>query len=262
MSAVQPMPSEWQEPLDLRPKYRLFRVAFFLAAVAMSLYGMSAMCYVLARLGQIPFLIRLLMSPWWAWFVGSPIMFGRLVAAILLLGRGAEPSWRSRSSLLTILSAVDIGYWSLENASALGLPFVAAAPGSDGLGLVIYRMIGIIELGLLASLGSEVTTQLGWLEGAALERVAKISAGIGMTLWLIVAMNQLDWRAGFPPRFRWFRDLETYLIFLASLVARAVSAFFVTVLCANACVLCSRTITEIERLRKENDPLRSRSELP
>lgn len=255
------IPNDWHEPIDLRPRYRVRRVAFFLASAAMALYAFSALCFALATLGQSLFLWNMLRSPWWVRLVGLPLVSGRLIASLLLLGRWADPSWRSRSSLLALLSLIDVGYWSLEYASALGLPFVPAGQGADGLGLVISRVIGIIELTLLASLGSEITTELGWFEGLAIARVAKATAGVGLTLWLIVAVHQLDWRGGFPPRFLNWRDLETYLIFIGSLVARAVSAFLVAIICSNACALCSRKLLDLERERKENDPFRSRSEM-
>src|SRR4051812_5497613 len=55
---VQPIPPEWQEPDDPRPRYRLCRVAFFLGAASMALFALSGLCQVLGILGGSEELLR------------------------------------------------------------------------------------------------------------------------------------------------------------------------------------------------------------
>lgn len=257
---VQPIPPEWQEPDDPRPRYRLCRVAFFLGAASMALFALTGLCQVLGILGGSEELLRLIRSPLWDWLVGVPITFGSLLASYLLLGRWSEPKWRTQTMLLAAMNTIDVGYWCVEHADELGLAIRRGAPGDDGLGFVFGLVIGFLELRLFATLAAEVSTNLGHLESLGIARAARVAAGIGLALWLIVVMHQLDWRGKFPPRFLRWRDLEIFLIFLGSLTARSVSAFFVTIACAQACVHCSRELEAIAKDQKENDPFRSRSE--
>src|SRR4051794_22025222 len=109
------MPNDWSEPIDLRPRYRLCRAAFFLAALTMGLYGLGALCRVMAIMGQSAVLWKMLRSAWWVWLIDAPVTFGSLVASLLLVGLWKDRTWRTRASLLALLNTIDLGYWFVEH---------------------------------------------------------------------------------------------------------------------------------------------------
>ena len=191
----------------------------------------------------------------------APITFGTLIGSLLLIGRWPGAYWRTRTTLLSLMNTVDLGTFVMDHAEVFGLPLAFAGRGGDGLAFAISHAMGLIELLLFASLAAEVSEHLGWPDAEAVARVARLTASISMMLWIMVTIQQLDWRGGFPPRFMRWR-METFLMFLGSLAAQALSSLFVTILCGHACIQCSRVLKDIERERKEDDPFRSRSEWP
>ena len=248
------------EVRDLRPVFRVGRVAFALATVGAALSSLTYLVYVLSVLGRSQFLWDVLNSGTWEWGVAAPGTFASFLGAMLMIGRGRPAGWQSRAVLLTLLYTYFVGYWCNDHAYLFGFEKLPEQRQDVELRFVLGRFLGLAAILLLASLARDESLGHGGGEAVPLYRAAVAAGAIGLSLWTIFAARIFDWHAPMPPRFFPLRDPETLLIQLGSMLARAVAGFFTMLLCANACALCSEALADAETDLILADPFRSRSE--
>ena len=242
------------EPTDRKPRYRLLRVAFALGAISLGLLGLSGACEVMAYLGDRD-ILNVVRSDLWDWMVGAPITWGSLFASFVLLGPFADLRWRRLAVLLLVMNAVDLGVWWLEHADAMGFRGNAIAPGQGGLLLATGRLLNLSELFVFGYLAREVLIHLERPESARAFDLVYWSVFTGIALHLLFCLNLIHWQHGggfrFVPR---IRNVETFFIYLAGIVAQTVSAFAVSYLCIQACHQSSQMLGELAESEKKDGP--------
>jgi len=244
--------------IDPRIAYRVGRVAFFLAAVAMALSAVSHLCVIatiLSRGGPIRWLIR---SPAWDWMVITPATFAGFFASFLLLGRGRESSWVRRSILFALIEAYLVAYWCLDHRELFGQPpMMRRLDMTREVALGSLRFVAILTLG---SLAFDMLRRLGRGELEGQLRMARGASGLGLMLLSMLALRLYDRGQAWPPRFAPIGDIDSLNLFIGLMMARCAAGAFVGALCARACAACSRELDRIQRAMIEDDPFRSPSE--
>ena len=251
---MQEFPADWQEPIDLRPRYRVCRVAFVLSALAHGLLGADGLCHVFTFLSGDWNLFQVFESPYWDWLVGAPITWGSVLASYLLIGRFPDSRWRRRAWLLAAMNSADLIQWSLDHAEILGLPAGLGGGGRSILSMVMGPLTNLAELILSADLAGELMGHLGHRDEATPRiQAARMVAGIALMLWALLQMNLWDLQIGRVPQLRRMRG-DAFNLFLGSLGAQAITAMIVAFLCLRAGLICNEVLVAIDRHDHDNDP--------
>lgn len=246
---------------DPRIVYRVGRVAFFLAAVAVGLSSMQHALVILTHHPSNAFLLVIMSSAAWGWLVLCPITFGGFFAAFLLLGRWRDAKWISRSILFALIQTYLLVYWCMDNHELLGLPLLFPRRFDMG-GLLSMRAIGFVLMLTLGSMAFDVLQRHGRTDSEGLLRATRSVCGIGLSLLTILAFRLYDRGHPWPPRFQGFRfgDPESIHLFMGAIFARPIAGLFVCILCARACATCSRELARMQRAMIDDDPFQSRSD--
>lgn len=251
------IPPDWpEEKPDLRPRYQLCKLGFALASMALGLQcadlalGLSFQFFGLPEVGQ------LVQNPYWRLVVGTPISWGALVAALLLLGRWEHAAWNRRAGLLLLMNAIDVGLWASDNSRLLGVDLKLLEDPWLRYALSVMQWL---ELMLFASLAAEVAVHLGRSEAGDSARLVRSLAIIGVIFWFLILLSCTNWLPGRGPVFR-IQSLEVYLLLLGSHALLGITAFQVTILCSQAGRECQRLLLEMARSEQDDELLRSRSE--
>ena len=255
------MPDDAVSTGDPRIVYRVGRVAFFLAAVAVALGSMQHALAILALHPSNTFLREIMSSPFWNWLVICPITFGGFFAAFLLLGCWRDAAWINRSILFALIQTYLLVYWCMDNHELLGLPPIVPRRFDMG-GQLTMRTIGFVLMMTVGSMAFDVLHRLGRTDSEGVLRATRSVCGIGLSLLAILALRLYDHDQPWPPRFHGlrFRDPDSIHLFLGAMFARPVAGLFVCILCARACVACSRELARVQKAMIDDDPFQSRSE--
>jgi hypothetical protein len=249
-------PHGWPEPIDQRSRYRLCQVAFFLAAAGAALSCLSFGCRGLAILMNDRRLFGVTNLPWWEFLVRAPSLMTTLFAGFILIGRWPDRRWRTRATVIAILTTFNMGIWLIAQAEMLGLPMPPGELAQDRLTQFISGFFASVVVLLLAGSADDVCRHLHCEGSAPLTRAAQSAAGLAAALMAIVMANVLDWGHGWPFRAAMRMDRNTFLMYLAWLLTRAVAAAFLAILCGRACVCCGEEASRLDRIRREEDPFR------
>ena len=217
---------------DPRIVYRAGRVAFALACLWLALSSASYVCYILTIHPQTGPLRELLSSPAWDWMVTTPATFSGFFAAFLLLGRWRDSAWLTRSTLFVLIQTYLIVYWCMDHRTLFGQPAVPPNLRADMTRMIMVRTLGFVALFNLATMAFEVLKRHGRVEEEGLYRSARVTCTIGLGFLALLAMRLYDHRRPWPPRFHFIRDLETFNISVAALIARPIAGALVLLLCA------------------------------
>lgn len=251
-------PPDWpyNEKPDLRPRYRLCKLGFALASLALGLQCADLALSLGAQFFGMVDVWKLVQSPRWRLLVGTPITWSAVLGAYLLLGRWRHASWNRRAGVLMLMNAIDLGFWASDNGRLLGLSIPELQdPWLRYAGSVLQWF----ELMLFALLAADVSSHLGRPESADGSRLARSFAMVGLTLWFLILLSCTTWLPGRGPVFR-IRSLEVYLLILGSQALLAITAFQVTILCSQASRECARLLAELGPADHGDELLRSRSE--
>lgn len=229
---------------DPRPRYRLCRIAFALASVALGLQAAQLALQLYVEFTSDRRLAQVLMHPQWNLWVGTALSWGAAIASYLLIGRFADARWNRRAGLLALMNSVDLLIWASRHASLLSLGDTLAVLRNPWLGQGLY-VLQWFELLLFAELAAELGTHLGRAEARDTLQPARATALIGLAIWSLYFCSfsaaYLRGRQvlGNP---RWLMELLMLRLgFHAMLV---VSAFLVTALCLTASRECRRLLDE------------------
>ena len=241
---------DWDEPEDLRPRYRLCQAGFALLALGLGLLcGDAALDFAYWCSGS-PAIAALVRDPLWTWLVGAPITWGTLVGSFLLWGRWTEPSWQRRAGLLLLMNGIDLVHWTLRHGDALGLRIGELPHG--WLRSQLSGGMGWIELALSATLAADLSVHLGRKEAPDSSRGARALAMVGLVVWGLFFLQHTHWRR-WPLRPRNFLTPETYLLLIGQSLLLAITAFQVTALCILAARQCGHYLRELDRIAADRD---------
>ena len=103
---------------QLRKTYQLCRFGFGSYGAALLVASMCAVIDLLCvfRLEQVRWIVS---QPWYQW-LDTPIVWFRLIGAILLWGRWDQKSWQRRTGLLLALCMADLVLWFVAEGRGAG----------------------------------------------------------------------------------------------------------------------------------------------
>jgi hypothetical protein len=240
----------WEEPEDLRPRYRLCGAGFSLLALGLGLLCVDAALEFAFFCSGSQAIAALKGNPLWHWLVGAPITGATALGSLLLWGRWAEPLWQRRAGLLMLMNGVDLVHWTLHNGDALGLR-VGPVPHAWLRGQLAQGM-GWAELALAATLAADLSARLGQKNAADAARPARGLAVVGAIVWGLFFLQYTNW-GRWPLRHRAFITPETFLLLIGSTLLLALASFQVTILCLSASRHCSRAVRELDRAAEARD---------
>lgn len=243
---------------DQRPRYRLCQLGFGLMGLAIGLLCADLVCGLAYGLTREPALRQLLDHPAWTWVVSAPITGASLLGAYLLWGRWTTASWQRRAGLLALMCTIDLAVWGLSHAATLGFE---VPRGSDHQWLIgqLTQGMGWVEFILVADLASALSAHLGKADAPETGRSARALATIGVVLWAIDFGTRTDW-SRWPLEAAPIQKAEQLLLVIGGTVLSIVTTFQVTVLCMVASRQCRQFVAELDRLHRDPEALRSRSE--
>lgn len=249
--------SEWEpspepdEPRDLRPRYRICRAGFALTALGLGLLTLDALSWLLVRFGHVRNLADILRTVGWDWTVGAPITWGTFLGSVLLLGRFNDTGWRRRSILLVFLNTIDLGFWCMDHAAALGLEPLSIAPANE-IRVIIGPFMNLAELILFAGLARDLCSHLS-RDNPYPSFAVRIAAMLGMAAWLFYLVTVISIQGGRMPN----NIGQLHMLWMlqrASNLALAIACGVTAIMAAQACYLCSEVVKELDPSHSEDDP--------
>jgi hypothetical protein len=242
---------------DPRIVYRVGRLAFALAVVWLALSSTSYVCYILTIHPQAGPLGALMMSPAWDWMVSTPATFCGFFAGFFLLGRWRDSAWMMRSILFALIQTYLIVYWCIDHPQVFHRPPVQPDPRGLMTRMIVVRTLGFAALFNLATMAHDVLKRHGRTQYEGRFRAAAVACCVGLALLGLMAYSLYDHRQPWPPRFHRIRDIQTFNIWMASMLARPVAGILVLFLCTRACVVCSQELKRVQDAMIEDDPFKA-----
>jgi hypothetical protein len=241
-----------------RKTYQLCRFGFASYGVALVIASISAVIMLLSvfRLEQVRWINTL---PWFQWR-DIPIVWGRLIGALLLWGRWNHQSWRRRSGLLLALCMADLGLWFVARGEAMGLH--GGDIGHEWLRDMIQWAMTWGRLALLSSLAGDYLVHLGVENARESDRLTRSMTVTGALIWMLFFGQQTNWAAGWPLQNRAVVNnvLETELLLHGFTLIYSITLIQVTALVISAARQSSVVLAEMDYEDQEDDLLRPRSE--
>lgn len=237
--------------VDYRPRYRLCRVGFFLAATSSGLMATEDLGYLGYFLTFHRPIHEFLNGPGWVWVAGTAMAWAGLLGSYLLWGRWSEPHWQKRAGALVLIALCGVGCWAWQHGEMFGL---VEPDGSGAVWMAEIARKGLRWgwLLLLAGLAADVSAHLGRDEAQESRASLYALISVGIAVWVFHVLNSTDWAAGWPLRPGMFRQ-TTWLMLLGITGLRSLSAFLVTALSLLASRECGRIVRELDLAEKGHD---------
>ncbi len=259
---MEETPGYWEATIDPRPRYRLCRAGFSIAALAYALFAVDGFGFAVGIIRRERDLLRFLASPFWDWAVNTPITWGTFLGSCLLVGRFSAPVWRNRILLLVVMNTVDVFFWGIEHGEALGLPRALNDLRGGYYLWAISPLLNLAQVTLYAGLAGDLLEHLGESDEASQRmRGVWLAAGLAAFFWIGFQWHLWRFPPGQAPRFRWRRGPQPFQLLIASSLAQAATYLMISLLCARAALLSAKMLIGIDAHEKQTDPFRSRSEL-
>ena len=239
-----------------RKTYQLCRLGFATYGVALVIASFTAVISLLSvfRLEQVRWIHNL---SWYDW-LDTPIVWCRLIGALLLWGRWNQESWQRRTGLLLALCTADLGLWLVARGEALGLH--GGDIGHEWLRLMIRNAMGWGRLALLSSLAGDYLVHLGVENARESDKLTRSMTVTGALVWMLFFGQQTNW-AAWPLQHRAVNNaLETELLLHGFLLIYTITLIQVTALVISAARQSTVVIAEMDYEDEEDDLLRPRSE--
>jgi hypothetical protein len=259
MTRLQPGPAPLDEFDDPRPRYRVCRIAFGLAALAVGMQAALGLLGLYAELGRDLRLRGLLLDPVLSLAVGTPLTWGAVLASLLLIGRFPSPRWNRRAGLLTAMNAFGLLLWASHHAEILRLGKALAFFEDDWVsdGVLVLQWF---ELILWATLAEDLGRHLSRGPNADSARGARATALIGLIVWGLEFSSYSAVRLGWIRRVNLRVIAEIQLLQLIARLLLAAAAFRVTILCIHTSRETRRLLTELDRAERGDALLRPQDE--
>ncbi len=112
---------------QIRKTYQLCRLGFFFLAAALSIACFESLLDLIGRFDHGHGLLSWIHGFEWYQWLGTPIIWGSAVGAILLWGRWNHTSWHRRAGLFLLMNLADLVLWFIARSDTN-----LAAPGDFG----------------------------------------------------------------------------------------------------------------------------------
>jgi hypothetical protein len=239
-----------------RKTYQLCRFGFSSYGAALVVAALTAVIDLLwiFHLEQARWIHKL---PWYQW-LDTPIVWCRLIGAILLWGRWDHKSWQRRTSLLLALCLADVALWFVERGDILGLH--AGGVGHEWLRYMFRDAMSWGRLALLSSLAGDYLVHLGVENAHESDKLTRSMTVTGALVWMLFVCQQTNW-AVWPLHMRGIRNLESELLLHGFNLIRTITLIQVTALVLSASRQSTVVLAEMDREDQEDDLLRPQADV-
>jgi hypothetical protein len=239
-----------------RKTYQLCRFGFGSCGVALLIAAATMVIALLAmfRVDQVSWITR---QPWYNW-LDTPIVWLRLIGAIVLWGRWNQKSWQRRTSLLLALSTADIVLWIMARGEVLGLH--GGDIGHEYLRAIIREAMSWGRMALLSSLAGDYLVHLGVENARESDKLTRSMTVTGALVWLLFVCQQTNW-AQWPLQHLHRRNLESELLLHGFTLIYSITLIQVTALVISAARQSTVALAEMDREDQEDDLLRPQSDV-
>jgi hypothetical protein len=231
---------------DYLKTYRLARTGFLFLAIGLVPAAILQVLLVVGQLGD-PRILFWLSQADWLDGISALTTWSVLIGVTLLWGRWEEASWQRRTTLLMIMSLIDVGIWFL------GLSDKQAPGDSAWFRDQVGHALGWAEFALLASLSGAFLTHLGLEQAEESAKSTRSLAASGAVIWLMLFCERADLRAGWPikpnPQF----PRQTLLLFLGAELIATICLIQVTALVVAALRQSDRQVRDMAVEEPEED---------
>jgi hypothetical protein len=241
---------------QLRKTYQLCRAGFGSYGAALVVASMTAMIDLLFvfRLEQVRWIVN---QTWYQW-LDAPIVWFRLIGAILLWGRWDQKSWQRRTGLLLALCMIDLVLWFVAKGEVLGLH--GGDVGHEHLRYLVRHAMSWGRMALLSSLAGDYLVHLGIENARESDKLTRSMTVTGTLVWMLFVLQQTNWAAW--PLVRVGRlNLESALLLHGCTLIYAITLIQVTALVISAARQSTVALAEMDREDQENDLLRPQSDV-
>ena len=240
-----------------RKTYQICRLGFASYGAALVIASITAVLLVLLvfNFDQFRWIHSL---PWYSW-LDTPIVWCKLVGALLLWGRFDHQSWQRRAGLLLALCMGDLGLWFLARGEALGLH--GGDIGHEWLRDMTGWAMSWGRLALLSSLAGDYLVHLGVENARESDKLTRSMTVTGALVWMLFFGQQTNWAAGWPLQHGGGGNpMEARLLLHGFTLIYTITLVQVTALVISAARQSSVVLAEMDHEDQDDDLLRPRSE--
>jgi hypothetical protein len=239
-----------------RKTYQLCRFGFGSYGAALLVASATAVVGLLwvFRLDQARWIAS---QPWYHW-LDTPIVWCRLIGAILLWGRWDQKGWQRRASLLLALCMTDIVLWIVARGEMLGLH--GGDIGHEHLREMIREAMSWGRMALLSSLAGDYLVHLGIENARESDKLTRSMTVTGALVWMLFNLQQTNW-AVWPLQRMPRLNLESVLLLHGFTLIYSITIIQVTALVISAARQSTVALAEMDREDQENDLLRPQSDV-
>jgi hypothetical protein len=239
-----------------RKTYQLCRFAF-------TSYGVALVVASIAAVVELLWMFRLNQARWiagqaWYQWLDAPIVWCRLIGAILLWGRWDQKSWQHRTSLLLALCMADMVLWFVARGEMLGLH--GGDVGHEWLRMIISRAMSWGRMALLSSLAGDYLVHLGVENARESDKLTRSMTVTGALVWMLFICQQTNWSV-WPLQHAMRRNLESELLLHGFVLIYSITLIQVTALVISAARQSSVVLAEMDREDQQEDLLRPQSDV-
>jgi hypothetical protein len=239
-----------------RKTYQLCRFGF-------SSYGAALLVAAIMAVIDMLWIFRLEQVRWihnlpWLQYLDTPIVWCRLVGALLLWGRWDHKSWQRRSGLLLVLCLADAAMWFIARGEALGLH--GGDIGHEWLRHMIREAMSWGRMALLSSLAGDYLVHLGVENARESDKLTRSMTVTGALVWMLFVCQQTQWQA-WPLQVRGIGNLESMLLMHGFSLIYTITLIQVTALVISAARQSSVVLAEMDREDQDDDLLRPQSDV-
>jgi hypothetical protein len=239
-----------------RKTYQLCRFGF-------SSYGAALLVASIMAVVDMLWIFRVEQVRWihnlaWLPYIDTPIVWCRLVGALLLWGRWDHKSWQRRTGLLLALCLADIVLWFVHRGEMLGLH--QGDVGHEWLRNIMRTAMSWGRMALLSSLAGDYLVHLGVENARESDKLTRSMTVTGALVWMLFICQQTVWQV-WPLQVRGIANLEGMLLLHGYSLIYTITLIQVTALVISAARQSTAVLAEMDREDQEDDLLRPQSDV-
>jgi hypothetical protein len=239
-----------------RKTYQLCRFGF-------SSYGVALLVAAFAAVIELLWIFRLEQVIWirslrWYQWLDTPIVWCRLIGALLLWGRWDHKSWQRRTGLLLAMCMADLVLWFIARGEMLGLH--GGDVGHEWLRIIIARAMSWGRMALLSSLAGDYLVHLGVENARESDKLTRSMTVTGALIWMLFVCQQTNWGT-WPLQPNMRGNLESMLLLHGFHLIYTITLIQVTALVISASRQSTVVLAEMDREDQEADLLRPQSDV-
>ena len=234
-----------------RRTYQLCRLGFTILSAALGLACLTSLLGLALPFLGFRDLARAIFSSKLFLWIDAPIVWGCLIGAYLLWGRWTQASWQRRAGLLVLMGLVDIVLWLFKNGEMIGLRLDEV--GHEWFRSHLGEALGWAEFALTASLAGDLLAHLGVAQAPEAARSTRSLAATGAVVWMLLFVQETDWKKGWPLQGAHDLNIEGFLLSLGWNLIWTIALIQTTALTITAARQTGRALAEMDEEDREDD---------